>query len=169
MGLVQFNGSQDLPIRTVWYGGTSTLQEGQVVVYDTSDTTAPVSNSWDPSVDPGPNQISPTSNRSLRGNNVTDVTSALTGGMAGLVAAGSGGKTGPTFIDIVVPRRGDVVNCYTKVSMTKNSTAVGVDIGTPSNNVVSFSDSTLNINLIGIALETKDTSTTAGPALIKIL
>lgn len=161
MGLVQSNGSQDLSIKSVWYAGTSTLQEGMVLVYDTDDTNAPVS--------PAVGDLSPTSRRNLRGNRVVDVTSALTGGFAGLVAAGSGGKTGPAFIDVIVPKRGDVVNCWTKVSMTKNSTAVGVDISTPSNNVVTFADSTLNINLIGIALETKDTSTTAGLALIKIL
>lgn len=161
MGLVQSNGSQDLPMKTVWYAGTSTLQEGMVVVYDTDDTNAPVS--------PAVGDLSPTSRRNLRGNRVVDVTTALTGGMAGLVASSSSGKTGPAFIDIVVPRRGDVAICFCKVNATKNSTAVGVDAATPTNNVVSFTDSTFNFNLIGVALETKDTSTTAGPMLVKIL
>lgn len=161
MSLRQNNGSQDLQIRTVWYGGTSQLQEGQALVYDTDDTAAPVA--------PAAGDLSPTSRRNLRGRRVVDVTAALTGGVAGLVAADSSGVTGPAFVDIVVPRRGDVVTAFCKVNATKNSTVVGIDTAGPSNNIVSFADATFNFNLVGIALETKDTSATAGPTLIKFL
>lgn len=169
MSLVQFNAGQDQYIQTLWYAGTGTLALGQALAYDNDDTNAPVSNSWDPSVDPGPNSLSTTGNRNLRGSRVVDVATALTGGCAGLVAATSAGKVGPCFVDVIIPVKGTVALALTKANMTKNSTVLRMDAATPTNNLVAAADATFNIDVVAIALETKDTSTTAGTALVRFM
>lgn len=169
MSLVQYNALQDNTIQTLWYGGTNVLAEGQALAYDTDDTNAPIADSWDPSVDPGPNSLSPTANRNLRGSRVVDVSTALTGGFAGLVAQQSSGLTGPCFVDVIVPVKGKVARALTKANQTKNSTVLRMDAATPTNNLIAASDATFNIDVVAVSLQTVDTSTTAGIALVRFM
>lgn len=160
MGLVQSNGSQDLVLKTVWYAGTTTLKEGQALAYDNDDTNAPVT----PAA-----PLGSTSERNVRGRRVIDVVAGVTGGFAGAVSSQSAGVIGPAFVEIIVPRKGDFALLWCKVNATKNSTIVGIDTATPSNNFVSKADATFNFDAIAIAYETKDTSTTAGLTLCRFL
>ena len=148
--LPQYNGG-DLPsTKRVYYNGTDTLLEGQALCYDTDDTAAPVTGG--------------TLGRN-RGAIVTKPATAVLGGFAGIVLTPI---TGPGWIDILVPKRGDVFKAMCKVSATKNSTVVGIT-NAGGYNLVSFSDATLNVDMVAIALETLDTSTTAGLTLLKAL
>lgn len=160
MSLVQNNASSDLQIKKVYYAGTTTLKEGQALAYDNDDTNAPVS----PTA-----PLTATSLRSARGRRVVDVASAVAGGFAGAVSPSSAGVVGPAFIEIIVPRKGDFVFLWSKVNATKNSTIVGIDTATPTNNFISKSDATFNVDAIAIAYETKDTSTTAALMLCRFL
>lgn len=156
MGLPQNNASSNNQvIETVFYGGTATLKAGEAMSYDSDDTNAPVTST---TVD----------RKQLRGRRVVDPATANLGGFAGLVDESSAGITGPAYISIVKPRRGDVVVGFTKVNATKNSTVVGIT-NAGGRNLVSFTDATLNVDMVAIALETKDTSTTAAPMLLKFL
>jgi hypothetical protein len=160
--LPQYNGQQSLAIKSVWFyngtGGSLTLVEGQAVCYDLDDTNAPATNTADP--------------KNARGNRVVKPATAVLGAFAGLISAGSAGKVIPdasgAFIDIVVPRRGDVVTAMTKVNGTKGATGVGIT-NAGGFNLVAFTDATLNLDLVGVVFETVDTSTTAAAKLVKFL
>lgn len=156
MGLPQNNASNNNQvIETVFYGGTATLKQGEALAYDNDDTNAPVSST---TVD----------RKNLRGRRVVDPATAVLNGFAGLVDESSGGVVGPAYVNIIKPRRGDVVQAMCKVNATKNATFVGIT-NAGGRNLVSFADATINADLVGVALETKDTSTTAGLTLIKFL
>jgi hypothetical protein len=167
MSLVQSNGSQDLQIATVYYAGTSTLQEGMVVSYDNDDTNAPV-NSGFPPLTAG----AATVEKNLRGRRVIDPVAAVAGLAAGLVAATSSGIKGPAFIDIVRPVKGQVCNGYANISITKGD-ALGEDTAAPSNKLIAVANPVATkaafISTICIAMETKDLSGTAGQILVKFL
>lgn len=134
MGLVQNNASQDLRIISVWYAGSTTLSEGNVLCWDTSSTNAPLNSGLSAS---NPPNLSGGQNieRNLRGHRVIDVSSTATGSagaannpFAGLVAAQSSGVVGPAFIDLVVPEPGQVANVFMN-STTACSTLPGQIIG----------------------------------------
>lgn len=156
MGLPQNNASSNNQvIEQVYYGGTATLKAGEAMSYDSDDTNAPVSSTT-------------AARHDLRGRRVVDPATANLGGFAGLVDESSAGVTGPAYISIIKPRRGDVVVGFTKINATKNSSTVGIT-NAGGRNLVSVGDATINVDLVAIALETKDTSTTAGPMLLKFL
>ncbi len=114
MGLPQYNASQDLATRTLWYSGTDTLREGYVLAYKNDATLTDA----DPKLRLGSNVVKPaTANLKL---------------FAGIVAESSDGKTGPCFVDVIVPRKHDILVAYTKVNATALST-------TPSGSPCSFS------------------------------
>lgn len=160
MSLPQNNGSQDLQIKTVFYAGTATLQEGMAVCYDNDDTNAPVT--------PTAGDLSYTSRRNLRGRRVVDPATAVLGGFAGLVAGTSAGTVGPAFIDIVIPRKGDICVGYTNVNQTKNSSLLGIT-NAGGNKLVTVANTNLNLDLVAVAYETKDTSGTAGQNLVRFV
>lgn len=155
MGLVQSNATQDLQFKTVWYGGTSTLKEGQIVAYDTSDTTAPVTAAASPTA---------TTERNVRGRRVVDPATAVLGGFAGVITAQSAGAVGPCFIEIIVPRKGDICFIYTNINATKNSSLLGMT-NAGGLTAVTIADATINVDLIAIAMETVDRSGTSGLVL----
>lgn len=168
MALVQSNGSQDLYIKTVWYAGTQKLSQGQVVVYDNDDTLAPLV--------PVAGDLSASSRRNLRGNRVVDPVSTIKAGFAGLLYVGMT-AVGPAFIDLVVPRKGDIVPVSTKVNATKNSTVLIVDSIGGTNNLIadgtdavgSATTSTKVFDQVAIAYQTTDTSTTAAVTLARFI
>lgn len=134
MGLVQYNGQQDLQIVSVWYGGSTQLQTGMILCWDCSSTNAPLNSGYSASSPPNLAN-SQNTERNLRGSRVIDVSSTVVGSagpannpFAGLVAPESGGITGPAFIDIVVPVSGQVANVYMS-STTACSTLPGNVIG----------------------------------------
>lgn len=136
MSLVQFNGQQDTIIQKVWYAGTKTLLEGMPLYFDLDDTNAPVVDSWDPSPDPGPSSINPTSNRNLRGYRVIDVNSTNVAMLAGVVANNSAGLVGPCFVDIIRPIKGTVCNIQVSYNSAAKGDLVKPDESTPSNTFV---------------------------------
>lgn len=104
MGLVQFEGQFEIETRTVWLESANTVRTGAPVyfvsnadpdatVFDGKEVGAVVENSPTTHIPPK---------------------------FAGVVLAGSDSVTGPAFIDIQVPRPGDV--CTIQV-------AVGIDAG----------------------------------------
>lgn len=161
MGLVQNNGSQDYVTKIVWYAGTATLKEGFALSYDNDDTNAPIV--------PTAGDLSAQSRRNLRGRRVVDPATANLGGFAGLVAGSSDGVVGPAFVEIVVPRTGDIAVAWTNVNCTKNSTFLGITnaggntcvVVTPALTGTAFQD------YIGQAFQTVDRSGTAGQVLIR--
>jgi hypothetical protein len=58
------------------------------------------------------------------------------GSFAGVVDDSSGGVTGPAFVTLVKPRKGDVVTLWCKVNTTAGTTVLQPDYATPSNNFV---------------------------------
>jgi hypothetical protein len=155
MSLVQNDGSQDLQIKTVYYAGTSTLKQGNAVVYDTDDTNAPVTTTT-------------LDRKNLRGRRVVNPATATLGGFAGLVAPQSAGIVGPAYIDIIVPRKGDMCFGFTNVNCTKNSSLLGIT-NAGAGTLVTIADATVNLDLVAIAMETVDRSSTNGLVLLRFL
>jgi hypothetical protein len=164
MGLPQYQNTPDLTIRTVFFVNTTgaevTLREGMALCYDTDDTAAPVSM-------PSP----PIDGRNLRGRRVVKPATAVLGEFAGLVspshdglkvAAGDG-----VNVDIIVPRKGDVCFGWANANCTKNSTLLGITNAGGFNLVTHTPDAQVNINFVGIAMETVDRSVTAGKVLLR--
>lgn len=159
--LPQLNASDSLQIRKVtFYSATEvTLREGDAMSYDNDDTNAPVTSTT-------------VAEKNLRGRRVVAPATANLGGFAGLVAPSSAGVVAaagvPTPIDIIVPRRGDVCYGYTNVNCTKNSTVLGIT-NAGGRILVSHADATLNVDMVGICLQTVDRSSTNGTVLLKFL
>jgi hypothetical protein len=145
-------------IRRVYYSGTDTLQEGYALCYK-HDATDP--NTTNPEQSMGFNVVKPaTANLAL---------------FAGVVAPSSAGITGPAFIDIIEPSRGELVRASLKVNATALVTIVG-----PANNSYSLaavpSDATSattidasQLKQVGVPTVTADTSTTAAIGTVKFL
>lgn len=166
MSLAQYNGKNQVDRKRVWYGGTTALIIGQAVAYDTSDTTAPLPISLiGGTTSPDPSQIE-------RGQIVQVPVTALLGGFAGIVDSlplkDANGVIVASWIDIVVPRKGDVVDLYTNASVTKNSTILGIT-NAGGATLVSVSDATFNVDVVAICLQTVDRSGTAGLVRAKFL
>jgi hypothetical protein len=153
--LPQNNAQTSDQTKVVYYGGTGTLKAGEAMSYDSDDTNAPVTTTT-------------LDRKNLRGRRVVDPATANLGGFAGLVTESSAGITGPAFIEIFVPRKGDVVFAQCKINGTKNSSIVGIT-NAGARNLVSVADATFNVDAVAILLETKDTSATAGKTLVKFL
>lgn len=149
----QYNGKDALESRRKWYTGTSTLKAGQVLCFDLDDTSSPTSDA-DPT-------------RTARGQTVTDPVTANLAAVAGLVAEGAGGVTGPCWVDIIMPHKGDVVEIYTSANCTKNTTVLGASNGSLA--ATSMTDSTFNTSVLAVAIETVDRSSTSGTVLAKFL
>lgn len=158
--LAQYNGADLNETKIAWYDGTATLHGGEILFYNLDDTNAPVS------LPAGSLSTPPTSAilaRDLRGRKVTDGTTSgvSTNAWAGVVAPESSGFTGPCWVTLIVPRKGDIVSVRNAVSATKGTTVFGAT--TASNNGVSFADSTFNFPAVAVAIETKDNSGLSAP------
>lgn len=142
MGLGQINGSMEVQVKTVYYAGTDTLQEGYVLCYD--PTASPTA----------------TDERTRLGQQVLKPVTANLKFVAGFVHPSSAGKTGPCFVDIVVPRKGDIVRAWTNVNQTVASTELAVT-NAGGYALVADTDATFNDQHVGLAAQTLDTSGTA--------
>lgn len=153
----QFNGKTQLERKRVWYGGSTDLKIGQAVAYDNSDVTAPLPTSLGGD-GADPSQIE-------RGQVVVDPATAVLGGFAGIVASkpkkNSAGTVVASWIDIIVPRKGDIVDVWSSANATKNSTVLGIT-NAGGATLVSVADSTFNHDAVVIALQTVDRSSTNG-------
>jgi hypothetical protein len=163
----QYNGKQIQEVKRVWYGGVTLLKLGQAVAYDTSDTTAPLPTSLGGSTAPDPSQIE-------RGQVVVDPATAVLGGFAGIVATqpqrdpADSTKAVASWIDIYVPRKGDIVDVWSSANATKNSTILGIT-NAGAATLVAVSDATFNVDAVAIALQTIDRSSTNGYIRSKFL
>lgn len=162
MSLVQNNAQQDLTIKAVSFnnntGASVTLREGDALAYDMDDTNAPAA---------------PTADfKNARGRRVVTPATAVLGGFAGLVAPQSAGKViangDSAFIDIIVPRKGDICKGYTNVNCTKGSSALGIT-NAGGRILVAFTDATLNLDFVAVAMETVDRSGTNGTVLVRFV
>jgi hypothetical protein len=164
MGLQQVNGSQELDIVSYnFYNGTGssvTLKEGEAVAYCVDDTLAPVT--------PSASQ----DQKIARGRRVQTPVTANLGGYAGCVAPSSAGKViadgTSAQIDVIRPRKGDAVRLYTNVNCTKASSLLGIT-NAGGRTHVTIADATINIDLVAIALETVDRSSTNGTVLARFV
>jgi hypothetical protein len=162
MGLQQNSTQQDLTIVAYTFynstGSSITLKEGEAVAYDSDDTAAPVT--------PSATQDA----RIARGRQVTTPATANLGGYAGAVARSSAGKViaagDRQTIDVVKPRKGDVVLLFTNVNCTKNSSLLGIT-NAGGRTHVTIADATVNVDLVAIALQTVDRSSTNGTVLAR--
>jgi hypothetical protein len=162
--LAQYNGDGLNEVKTVWYAGTATLKTGEVLCYDLDDTAAPTT------LPAGSLTVPPTSSvqpRNLRGRQVTDPVTANLSAVAGVVSPESSGVTGPAWVSVVVPRKGDVALVYSNANATKNTTVLGAADSTRS--AAAVSDSTFNLPAIAVAIETVDRSGTAGTILSRFI
>lgn len=153
MSLRQSNASQDVDTKVVYYGGTATLREGDAMAYDTDDTNAPITSTT-------------LDRKNLRGRRVVDPATAVLGGYAGAVAPSSAGVVGPAFIEIIEPRKGDFAFLWTNVNCTKNSTVLGIT-NAGGRTHVSHADATLNVDMVAVAMQTVDRSSTNGTVLAR--
>jgi len=164
MGLVQYNGEGLNETKVVWYEGTGTLKTGEVLCYDDDDTNAPVA------LPAGSLTVPPTSAilpRNLRGREVKDPATAILYAVAGVVAAESSGLTGPGWVTLIVPRKGDAVTLFTNGNCTKGTTVLGAADATRTASVVT--DSGYNLPALAICLQTVDRSSTNGTVLAKFI
>jgi hypothetical protein len=143
MGLPSYlNGGMADEIITVYYAGTDQLLEGYALCWDVSGAT-----------------VSATDIKTRLMNQVVKPATANLMAFAGLLAATSSGKTGPTFIDLVPQKRNRFARAYTKINGTAFSTLLG-----PVNaqyELGAFADATVNLAFVGICAETVDTSGTS--------
>lgn len=158
--LAQYNGADLNETKIAWYDGSATLHGGEILFYNLDDTNAPVD------LPAGSLTVPPTSSillRDLRGSKVTDATTSGVSAncWAGVVAPESAGFTGPCWVTLIVPRKGDTVNIRNGISATKGTTIFGAT--TSDNYGHSFSDSTFNLPAVAVALETKDNSALSAP------
>lgn len=159
MSLVQYNGKGQYDRKRVWYNGTSVLIPGQIVCYEV------VANAPLP-VALGGAGASP-SYLEL-GQVVVDPVTANLLQLAGIVDSPPAiqGKAG--WIDIILPRKADIIDVYCKVNATADTTYIGIT-NAGGLNGVAVTDSGYNDPVIGIALHTIDRSTTAGYIRVRCL
>jgi hypothetical protein len=91
MSLAQYNGSDTLRNRRVYFSGTTALRKGQVLCYDLTATKL--------ATDP----------KTRLGTQVVDVAAAAgnKNAVAGIVPDYEVGKVGPTFVEVIQPAPGD--------------------------------------------------------------
>lgn len=166
MSLAQYNGSNVGNTEKVWYTGTNSLKAGQIVSVDlTAATSLPAGATSNPITD----YSLP---RNLLGSEVADPNSAQTGGAlgggtasnvpltAGIVTPGQGVLTGPCWVEIQKPVRGDICQIYNAVSATAGTTVFGAATG--SNTASSVANVTTPTTAgIAISLQTLDNSAAA--------
>lgn len=95
--------NEDLKIKRLYFAGTETLTAGQPLCYQENPATSAQSKGF-----PFDVEVPNSSNR---------------GAFAGIVAESSVGVTGPAYIDVIIPRPGDVIQ-------VKVSRAADVAVGT---------------------------------------
>lgn len=156
MSLQQYNYKRNLRSERMYYVGAKALLPGMPLYYNVDPTYSPATPSWDPSADPGPNNISYQSLRQLLGAAVYDVTagSGYNGGsaataninaseLAGVISdtisgqaptqPGTNPGTGPCPVDLYIPQSGDNVAILINYNNAAPGDIVIPDETTPSN------------------------------------
>jgi len=144
--LAQQNGMEKSPTKYVYYNGTDTLLPGYALCYDIAAT------------------VGATDPKLARGTLVTKPVTANLMLFAGIVAAK---VTGPAWVRVKTPKRGEFISVFCKANAT-----VGVTALAPANDSYSLaahSDATLNLPMVALAGETADTSGTAANKLTMFL
>jgi hypothetical protein len=154
--LVQNNAGVISEIKTVWYAGTDTLQEGYLLCYDVA--------------------ASPTDSipRQRLGQQVVKPATANLMAFAGVVTPESAGKTGPCFVDILVPRTGEFVNFWTQDNLTAFSSYIGPQNGSYAAAVVAAPAALANVQAneaqaVAQAAVTANNTVTAAVALARFV
>ena len=139
-GSVQYAGRQTPEIKTVYYNGSDTLLNGYCLCYDESATV----DATDPALTLGTLVEKP-------------VTASLYA-FAGIVTnVESGGRAGPGYYEIIVPRRGVITEAFCDIDTVKGSTALGV--ANNSYGLTTPSDDEFNELFVATAMETDATLT----------
>lgn len=145
--LGQFDATEQLDVKTVYYSGTDKLGEGYNFCYDVAATVA---------------------NADVKSRLFNAVIKPATANLmayAGVIAPQSVGLTGPCFIDIIPHQKNKgVVKCLTNVNATAFSSALGPTNGSYA--LGTFADATLNVGFVALAAETFDSSGTAAAKAI---
>lgn len=145
--LVQLGATEQLNVKTVYYAGTDKLPNGAALCYDVAAS------------------ASAADVKTRLGNQVVKPATANLMFFAGVLAPQSWGLTGPCYVDIIPHQKnGFVANAYTNLNQTGFSTTMG-----PVNASYALgaaADATFNVNFVGIAGSTVDTSGTAALAPI---
>jgi len=144
--LAQYNGSDKADTKFVYYNGTDELFPGYAVCYDIAAT------------------VGATDAKLARGVLVTKPVTANLMLFAGIV---QDNKTGPCWIRVKTPKRGEMIQAFCKANATVGTTALA-----PANDsyaLAAHSDATLNLNMVALAGETADTSGTAANKLTMLL
>jgi|SRR6056297_538526 len=140
----QIAGNPNLALKTVYYTGSDTLLKGYAVCYDQDATIG--------------------TDKTSRGNAVEKPATANLNAFAGIVQQK---VTGPAFVEIAVPRRGDHLQVFCDADATAYTTALA-----PQNDsyaLAAHTDATLNLPMVALAAETADTDTTNANALAQFL
>lgn len=145
--LPQMNAAEQLDVRKVWYIGTDTLQEGYVLCFK---------------VDASPTDADP----KLRlGVAVEKPAAGNVNAFAGIVSPSSAGVKGPTFVDIIVPRKNGMARASVKADATAFTTLLGPVAASYSLGVVVPGSG--NLPLEAVAAQTADTSGTAAVKVVQ--
>lgn len=145
--LPQYNGQIQPVTRTIWYSGSDVLRTGYALCFDAA--------------------ASPTANDPKQRLGIAAVKPAAgnLGLFAGVVAEGSDGKQGPCFVDVIVPRSGDVVSALTQENMTAGTTVLGpVAASYALASKANFSV----VDAVAVAAETVDTTGAAAVKNVKL-
>lgn len=120
---------------------TAIAAEGQALCWDVAAT------------------LSATDPKTRLGNQVKQPATARLMAFAGLVTASCAGRAYPCFVDIVPHQK----NRFARASLKQNSTAFSSLLGPvdAQYDLGTHADSGVNLNFVGIAAETADTSSTA--------
>lgn len=154
--LVQSNGGVIAEMKTVWYAGTDVLQEGYALCFDVA------ASATDPIV------------KQRLGQQVVKPATANLNAFAGLVDANSAGKTGPCFVDILVPRTGDFVTAWTNLNQTAFTSKLGPVNASYALGAIAAPAALANVQdvvaeTVAVSAQTVDTSGTAAAALVRYL
>ena len=117
-------GSQLLETRTVYYNGTAALRQGQPLFY-LDDAATGIKT---PSATQSDGSLYPKSARMGQAVDALGATGANYAAYAGIVSDAYVGQTGPRYIDIVMPKKGDVL----QIEVTNRDTiakAVSTTVG----------------------------------------
>ncbi len=140
MALPQYDGNGIQVTKAVYYSGTDTLKEGYCLCYDVAATTT----NADPKLRLGTKVIKPATANLMA--------------FAGVVTASSAGKTGPCWVDIIVPTKGEICNVWGHVNATAFTSYL--KLADADYGVVVDSSTAVNVT-VGLAAATLDTSSTA--------
>lgn len=103
--------TQSIEVARKWYTGLTAIRQGEVICFDNASDCLLPNNStyYDPTmpiIGPAAAQIS---RFHALGNSVTYPSDSGTGTGFGIAADSSIGKVGPCWIDVMVPKRGDIM------------------------------------------------------------